>query len=180
MLIISHEGRVFDWIGHALVDFILIDIVALVIGKDLLIDRFLKLLLILQKKLLLRTCLLEHGHVEDVAVLAPIFVAWWCLNLMLLVQHVFQTVKLLESFFCVILSPVLTLILFLDFFARATRKWLLLLLLKQTHWKGRLGTAKGSRTEEEVVICTFATWGWLCHYTGYLESGLQVNSFLVR
>lgn len=88
----------------------------------MLIDRFLKLLLILQKKLLLRTCLLEHGHVEDVAVLAPIFVAWWCLNLMLLVQHVFQTVKLLESFFCVILSPVLTLILFLDFFARATRK----------------------------------------------------------
>lgn len=75
---ISHEGGVLHRVGHGFIDFggliDLLKVLALVVREHLLVNKLLELLLVLQKNLLIGTGLLEHSHVKNVAVLAPILV----------------------------------------------------------------------------------------------------------
>ena len=93
----------------------------------MLVDEFLKVLLILKEQLLFGTGLLKHSHIEYVAVLAPVLIAWRRTVLLLFREHVPQTMKLLYRFLgrrtaITVLRPLLRLVHLLYFLARAIGK----------------------------------------------------------
>jgi hypothetical protein len=78
-----------------LVNLIIKLVVSLVVRKYLLVNKFLKFLLVLKYQLLFGASFLKHGHVKDMAVVTPVLVARWCTDLMLFCKHVLETVQLL-------------------------------------------------------------------------------------